>query len=135
MQPCSSSVELRDVAAREVVEFADVGVDDTGVFARHQPLVQALQRKFARAPARRPGRRLARGGRLLGGNGFAHPISSSRLAISTATRAASVPFSSARAQAWASFSTVRMALAIGIWWSSDTRVTPAPLSLATSSKW
>jgi hypothetical protein len=40
-----------------------------------------------------------------------------------------------RAQACASFSTVRMALAMGIWWSSDTRVTPAPLSLATSSKW
>ena len=56
------------------------------------------------------------GARLAGGLGVsAHARVSSKLAISTATRAASRPFSSARAQAWASFSTVRMALAIGRW--------------------
>ena len=43
----------------------------------------------------------------------AHSSSSSRLAISTATRAASRLFSSTRASAWAWFSTVRMALATG----------------------
>jgi hypothetical protein len=51
---------------------------------------------------------------LLRGRGrFGHVRSSSRLAISMATRAASRPLSSTRAQACASFSTVRMALAIG----------------------
>ena len=110
---------------------------------RHQPFVQALQRDFARAAAGRlaprPCLRGAGAGLAAACGGLrsvvGHDRSSIRLAISTATRAASRPLSSARAQACASFSTVRMALAIGSWWSSDTRVTPAPLSLATSSKW
>jgi len=72
-------------------------------------------------------------GFLLGGVG--HERSSSKLAISTATRAASRPLSTARARAWSMFSTVKMAFATGSSWSSATRVTPAPLSLATSSKW
>ncbi len=65
----------------------------------------------------------------------AQSSSRSRLAISTATRAASWPFSAWRACAWARFSVVKIALAIGSWYSSAKRVTAAPLSLATSSKW
>jgi hypothetical protein len=127
-------IEVHRVAVGEALLLAHVRVDDARFGAAEQPLVQALQRGLARAPASR-GRTLAgRFGALLC-RSFSHERSSIRLAISTATRAASRPFSSARAQAWASFSTVRMALAIGIWWSSETRVTPAPLSLATSSKW
>ena len=126
-------VEVGRIGLAEVVLLAHVGVDLAAVCAADQPLVEALHGELARAPARTLRRGLARRfGRCVAAG---HDRSSSRLAISMATRAASRPLSSARAQAWASFSTVRMALAIGMRWSRLIRVTPAPLSLATSSKW
>ena len=137
-------IEVHAVALLETFVLAHVGVDGVGVGARQQPFVEALHRQFARPAALRLGGRAALrtlvdglgvwlGGRL--GLGRCHDNSSIKLAISMATRAASRPLSSTRAQAWASFSTVRTAFAMGTWWSSCTRVMPAPLSLATSSKW
>src|SRR5439155_15265742 len=93
-----------------------VGIDDTGIGAAEQPLVESLQRELARLAPRRFRRRAARAGAgaLDARRLFvrAHDSSSSRLAISTATRAASRPFSSARACACAVVSQVRMALAM-----------------------
>jgi len=131
-------IEVHAVALVEAGEVAREGVNVGGFVLANQMLVQRLQGELARTGA---GRFL--GGLALrwhaavgfGGLGHGQPICSSTWAISTATTAASRPLSVWRARACASFSTVRMALAIGIWWSSDTRVTPAPDSLATSSKW
>ena len=120
-------VQVHAVELVETLLFQQVGLDLGAIGLGHQPLVQALQRDLARAPPCR----LRRGAFRRRG---VHEMSSIRFAISTATRAASRPLSSTRASAWASFSTVRIALAIGSRWSSATRVTPAPLSLATSSK-
>src|SRR5678809_209336 len=80
-----------------------------GVGATEQPLVEALQRELARASPRRL-RLAAASGRALARRArdvlvfAAHESSSSRLAISTAARAASRPFSSARASACAGVS-------------------------------
>ena len=98
-------------------QLAGLGQVEFGGFvgAADAPLVKALQDEFAGAAAGRFGPvtlngRLARG-LGLGVHAVVHSKSSSKLAISTATRAASRLFSTTRATAWASFSTVRMALA------------------------
>src|SRR5689334_11089745 len=133
-------VEVPAVASPKAFLPATVRAAPAGVAAVEQPLVEALERELARAPTRRLGvaaasdraPTLQRRGVLLVG---AHESSSSRLAISTAARAASRPFCSARASACAGVSHVRIALATAMPWSMATRVTAAPLSLATSSKW
>ena len=126
------------VALVEVVLLAHVGIHHAGVGAAEEPLVEALQRELARAAPRRlgagaPARRAWAGVEAVASASARSRSSSRRWAISTATRAASRPLSATRAQAWASFSNVRTALAMAPW-SSPTRVTAAPLSLATSSK-
>src|SRR6185503_10492579 len=100
-------VEVLAVGTLEPFLLAHVCVDRHQLAAANQPFVQALQREFAgTAP-----RRLATAGTGLGSHAQSSLIG---LAISTGTRAASRPLSSTRAQACASLSTVRMALATGI---------------------
>lgn len=57
------------------------------------------------------------------------------LAISTAVRAQSLPFSCMRDSAWSSSSVVSTPLATGMPVSRATRVIPVPISFETSSKW
>ncbi len=85
------------------------GVDLGDGLLAHQHLIQALQGKLARAAAGVAHRFTA----FSTGDGFGHACDSSSRAISTATRAASRPLSCCRATAWAVFSVVRMALAMG----------------------
>src|SRR5471032_277096 len=100
---------------------------------RQQPLIKPLCREFARASSS------AFHARSSSSSSSSSPPSCSsatdRFAISTATRAASRPFSVMRATACSSFSVVRIALATGVPKSSAIRETPAPLSFDTSSKW
>ena len=130
MQPCSSASKCARVALGEDLPARACGRRSRRLGCRptshsYRPCSAtrasggaatsgAVRRRLPPAAA---ARRRWRGGRASAG--VDHDRSSIRLAISTATRAASRPFSSARAQAWASFSTVRIALAIGSWWSSD----------------
>ena len=105
-------------------ETVDIG---DRVFS-YQSLVQGLQGEFSRAAALRFAGSLASSGggqaaadlprRTLRGCccvGIGHCNSAIRFAISTATRAASRPFSTCRACACATFSVVRMALTTGNW--------------------
>src|SRR5690606_6232690 len=132
-------VEVLGVGLAEAMSLTDIGFDDAGILIREQPLIQALQRELARAMARRAVLAGIRVGGLdvHGSSSVAMASSSSaiaRLAISTATRAASVPFSCMRSRAWSSSSVVRTALAIGMPRSRPIRVMPAPDSFATRSK-
>ena len=128
-----SSVNCSATAARAIADhFSRTGNPARlATCGNGTPTPAAVAAALPPAGARFPAR-----GRLGGGPArfVAHDQWSSRFAISTATRAASRPLSAARASAWASFSQVSTALAIGTLWSSPTRVTAAPLSLATSSK-
>ena len=126
-------IEVHAVGLVETREIAREAVDVGGLVAAHEVLVQRLQGELAGpGPCRFVGGLARFGGAL-----FVHvqPICSRMWAISMATRAASRPFSVWRATACSRFSVVRIALAIGVWVSSATRETPAPDSLATSSKW
>ena len=98
--------------ARERINFLSRVLAD-------QVLVQPLQGELTGAGAgaffaSAVRRRWAGGG--LGHGGLDHqPMRSSRLVISTATCAASRPFSSCRAWAWARFSVVKIAFTTGTW--------------------
>src|SRR5688572_28067584 len=103
-----------------MLELREILQDGGGGRAREEPLEDPLHRELARAAARRD----------------SHPAIALRvLAISTATRAASAPFTDARAVAWASFSVVSTPFATGIPVSSCTSRMPRALSVATTSKW
>src|SRR5688572_30882222 len=120
------------VGLAEILELGEVLQDVRMTGAGEDPLVDALHRELARAPARRRrlGLRAAGGGRLR-----AHPATAFRvLAISTATRAASAPFTAARSFAWSSVVVVSTPLATGMPVSSCTSRMPRALSLETTSK-
>src|SRR5258708_2183716 len=103
---------LEAVELREVLENLGRGA------AGKDPLVDALDRELARAPTRRP-----------------HPLTALRVfAISTATRAASAPFTGARAFACSSLSQVGTPFATGRPFSRWTSRMPRALPLATTSK-
>ena len=82
MVPFSSASRNSCVGAREALELGEVLQDLRRAGAGELPLVEALQRELARAAARRD---------------LHPPIALSMFAISTATRAASAPFTAARA--------------------------------------
>ena len=114
---------------------------DAGVGAAEQPLVQALQRELARrggaptsARARRvPARARWRAAALLRRRRSRQVVQQVGHLDRDAGRVAALLLGARPGLRLVLV--VRIALAIGSWWSSATRVTPAPLSLATSSKW
>ena len=111
-------VVVHAVGLVEAAEVSGEGVDVRGLVTADQVLVERLQGELAGAGAGRLVGSLAGcagAGRGLVGIGgvHGHPMESSTWAISTATRAASMPLSVWRARACSSFSTVRMALAMG----------------------
>src|ERR1700710_1297353 len=126
-------VQMFLVGFVEALRAAQLRVDLAAGRARQQPLVKPLCREFARASSS------AFHARSSSSSSSSSPPSCSsatdKFAISTATRAASRPFSVMRATACSSFSVVRTAFATGGPKSSGRREMPAPLSFDTNSKW
>src|SRR5689334_22591178 len=112
-------LQERLVGRPEGVQLLQVAQHHRGSRPGEDPLVDALQRELARQAARRSLHRA---------------IAFSVFAISTATRAASAPFTAARERACSSVDVVSTPLAIGTPASSCTSRMPRALSLATTSK-
>jgi hypothetical protein len=139
MQPCSKRVEVLLVALVEAFLLAHVGFDGAGVVAGQQPLVEALQGGFAGAAAGRLGR-LGAGG---GGLGPLRAVLVEGRVTQVFQQVGHLDGHAGRVAAFFFGAGPGLRFVLdgqdgvgdGSLWSSATRVTPAPLSLATSSKW